>query len=67
MRRLKYKLNLVEQRAELLARGMLKGTLKYDRDELSVDEWLEFLGDDATDTINYIDLLKDARRKERGE
>jgi len=51
--RLMPKLQLVAQFAARLAVAMLKGTVKYDSDDWSVEEWMDFEDDDTVDAINY--------------
>jgi hypothetical protein len=48
-----------------MAANMAKGTLKYKADDWPVDAWLDYLADDATDTLNYVYLLKDAYEQEK--
>ena len=62
--RIRDKLQLVKQIAAKLAANMVKGTLKYDTDEWSVDQWLDYATDDAVDTVNYLFLMKDERERE---
>ena len=63
--RLAPKLNMVARAAQKLAYNMIKGTLKYSRDSWSIDTWVEMGMDDATDTLNYFYLLKEAISNER--
>lgn len=56
-----WKLRLVEAAAAKMAANMLKGTLKYDSDNITEKEWLDHLGDDLTDSLNYYWLLLAAR------
>ena len=67
MERMAPKLDMVRGIASKLAGNMMKGTLKYKRDTWSADTWLAYLEDDATDTLNYVALLKHARSLERVE
>ena len=62
--RLTPKLNLVQEIAKKLASGMVKGTLKYQGDDRTVDEWLDYLLDDASDVLNYAFFLREARQRE---
>lgn len=62
--RLRTKLELVANLAAKLASNMLKGTIKYVKDEWSVDTWIDYLLDDAADVLNYGALLRAARQKE---
>jgi hypothetical protein len=59
-RRVAGKLRLVAEVAAKLALNMLKGVLKYERDDYSTELWVEYLIDDATDTLNYAYLLREA-------
>lgn len=63
--RLRPKLNLVAAAAERMAYAMVKGTLKYESDDYSVDQWLEMATDDATDVTCYLPLLKEAIIRDR--
>ena len=63
--RLAPKFRMVERAAAQLAGNMVKGTLKYRRDDWLVDEWIEYLLDDLSDSLNYAILLKEARAEER--
>lgn len=63
--RLEGKLKMVEEMAQKLAANMLKGTLKYPHDDWSVEEWIDFLVDDASDTLNYAYKLKEAYMEEK--
>ena len=60
-KRLIPKLRIVEEIASGLAGAMLKGTLKYEPESdtgLSIGGWWDELVSDATDTLNYIHLMK---------
>ena len=48
----------VRKAACKMAMNMLKGVKKNERDDWTTKEWLDFLIDDATDTLNYAYLLK---------
>lgn len=63
--RLAPKLKLVEQFAQRLAVGMLKGTVKYDSDDWSVQAWIDFEEDDTVDSIDYR-LLRTAAQQRAG-
>ena len=65
LKRLAPKLRMVEKAAAQLAGNMVKGTLKYQKDNWSVDEWIGYLLDDLSDSLNYAILLKEARAEER--
>lgn len=62
--RLQPKLQIVQDMAARMAANMLKGTLKYIKDDWDLDTWLRYLEDDAADTMNYIGLIKCLRKKE---
>ena len=62
-RRLCVKLQLVARSAKLQAVGMLKGTLKYERDDYSVEQWMAHLIGEGDDQMNYQILLADAYEK----
>ena len=58
--RIKKKLALVEKGALMLARGMIKGTLKYSSDPTDVkDYWMPHLLDDLSDSLNYALLMQE--------
>jgi hypothetical protein len=63
--RLTPKIHMVQEAAAKLALAMIKGTLKYDTDDWSVDKWVEFGVDDASDALNYWYLLREALKVER--
>lgn len=65
LKRLEPKLELIRHAAAKMAANMAKGTLKYKADDWPVDAWLDYLADDATDTLNYVYLLKDAYEQEK--
>ena len=56
--RLFKKMPLVEKAAARLASGMLKGVLKYGKDDWTIREWLDYGIDDAGDNLNYWHLLE---------
>jgi len=55
--RLKVKLKLVEEAAEYMAAGMLKGTLKYPTDDVSLETWMAHVIGEGADQMNYQILL----------
>jgi len=57
--RLDKKLDLVQQAAEYMAAGMLKGTLKYPTDDLTVEQWMAHVVGEGADQFNYEILLAD--------
>ncbi len=57
-------LDMVQDIATKLVMSMIKGAVKYEHGEHSVREWLDFLVDDTSDTLNYVYLLRDAMRRE---
>ena len=61
--RLNWKLALVEKYASIMAAGMLKGTLKYDDDVYSLDEWVSHLVGEGADQSNYQILLANEAQK----
>ena len=63
--RLLAKLELVEEIALALAANMVKGTLKYNTDDRSMEQWLDYATDDAMDTVNYLFLLRQAIAKDK--
>ena len=60
MDRLYTKLYLVREAATYMAAGMVKGTVKYDRDDLDVDTWMAHVVGELSDEMNYVMLLSDA-------
>lgn len=62
--RLRRKMPLVEKAASKLVAGMVKGILKYDTDEWTVAQWLDYAEDEAIDLVNYMGLLRAALTKE---
>ena len=59
-RRLLKKELLVTAAAQRLIRGMLKGVLKYESDDISLEEWDEHIVDEASDLLNYVWLRREA-------
>ncbi len=57
-------LDMVQDIAAKLVMNTIKGAVKYEHGEHSVREWLDFLVDDASDTLNYVYLTRDAMRRE---
>jgi hypothetical protein len=51
-------LRLVEQAAEKMAWNMVKGVVKYPRDNWELGTWLELGADDCVDALNYIMLAQ---------
>ncbi len=58
--RLRKKLDLVQQAAEYMAAGMLKGTLKYPTDDIPLERWVAHVVGEGADQMNYQILLADA-------
>jgi len=58
--RLTRKLALVAKAAGYMARGMLKGTLKYATDHYDVSQWVAHVVGEGADQFNYALLLADA-------
>lgn len=63
--RLRVKLELVKHAAQIMAAGMLKGTLKYPTDDYSVEQWVAHLIGEGADQMNYQLLLADAYLKSK--
>jgi len=63
MRRLKVKLELVRQCTSYMAAGMVKGTVKYSRDNYSIGQWMAHVVGEGADQMNYQILLADAFEK----
>lgn len=61
--RLKRKLLLVQNSAQRLCAAMVKGTIKYDADDLSLREWFNHLRDEALDQVNYTSLMEEQVEK----
>lgn len=66
-KRLDKKLELVRQAATYMAAGMVKGTVKYPKDDLPVETWMAHVIGEGADQMNYQILLADAfaRGKEK--
>lgn len=56
--RLNRKMKLVEQQAKLLGAAMIKGTLKYEHDDIEQAEWLEHMKSELLDLVNYTALME---------
>ena len=61
--RLEKKLLLVREAATYMAAGMVKGTVKYPKDDLPVDTWIAHVVGEGADQMNYQILLADAFAK----
>ena len=59
-----YKMDLILEYTKKLAANMLKGTLKYERDDWSLETHLQEEEDEWIDQANYRILIKDAMRRE---
>ena len=57
-------LDMAHDIAAKLVMSMIKGAVKYEHGEHSVKEWMDSLVDDASDTLNYVYLTRDAMRRE---
>ncbi len=66
-RRFAPKLTMVEDIAAGNAGAMLKGTLKYERDDWPVETWLRHGIDDGTDNLMYWYLIQQAMRRDNPE
>lgn len=55
---LAHKRAIVERSAKRMMAGMIKGTLKYSRSDLTQEEWLNYVFDEGCDLQNFIGLLK---------
>lgn len=54
--RMEPKLKIVSRMTKMMAAGMLKGTIKYPRDDYSQETWKKHLLGEGADYINYIGL-----------
>lgn len=63
--RLEPKVQIVTKLASKLAWNMVKGTIKYSKDEYELDTWFDMLIDDAADALNYAMLARSAYEKEQ--
>lgn len=48
---------IVERLAKRMMAGMVKGTMKYDKQELTQAEWQHFVFDETCDIANYVGLM----------
>ena len=60
-RRLRSKLAMIERFMQRMAMGMLKGTLKYDTDNRTYDEWRAEFDDEFIDMVNYRVFMEETR------
>ena len=67
LERLLPKIELVKEAARYMLAGMVKGTLKYDADDLDVDTWMAHLLGEGADQMNYQMLLANAWRERAAE
>ncbi len=63
--RLVKKLLLVREAATYMAAGMVKGTVKYPKDNLSLSTWMAHVVGEGADQFNYEILLADAFAKSK--
>ncbi|KKN66152.1 hypothetical protein LCGC14_0474420 [marine sediment metagenome] len=63
--RLVKKLLLVREAATYMAAGMVKGTVKYPKDDLPVSTWMAHVVGEGADQYNYEILLADAFARKR--
>lgn len=64
-KRLQNKLDLVLEAASYMAAGMVKGTVKYSKDNLSIATWMSHVIGEGADQMNYQILLADAFAKSK--
>jgi len=62
--RLFKKLRLIEQWASYMAAGMLKGTIKYEKDDWDIKRWMAHMIGEGADQANYQLLLFDRWRQD---
>lgn len=62
--RLTWKLDLVADAVRYMAAGMLKGTVKYDTDAYTVEQWMAHVVGEGADQMNYQILLANGYAKE---
>lgn len=61
--RLQVKIKLVEEWAEYMAAGMVKGTVKYKTDEYELKTWMAHIIGEGADQANYQILMFDSWRR----
>lgn len=61
--RLVSKVSLVQDSCQRLCANMLKGTLKYDRDDWPLEVWFDHIRDEAIDMVNYASLMEEPLEK----
>jgi len=64
-KRMEPKLDMVSRIAHKMAMNMLRGTVKYDNDDWTVMQWLEYLKNNSIDSLSYTYLLEQAMINER--
>lgn len=62
--RLSRHLQLVQEWTRYMAAGMLKGVLKYDTDDYTIEQWMAHMIGESVDSTNYKMLLFNAWRKD---
>ena len=62
--RLYKKMRLVEEYAQYMAAGMLKGTIKYETDEYELKTWIAHVIGEGADQSNYELLMFDKWRRD---
>ena len=59
--RMQWKMHVVSRVAQRSFDAMVKGTLKYEEDAKTLDEWIEHGFDDAVDVANYMGIIEEHR------
>ena len=60
IKRLEPKIKMVQEAAQIMMAGMVKGTLKYPTDGFDIDKWMSHLIGEGCDQMNYQILLATA-------
>lgn len=65
--RLGKKMEMVAEAARWMLAGMVKGTVKYARDDWTMDRWMAHLVGEGADQMNYQLLLFNAYHQKKAE
>ena len=65
--RLLPKIQMVQEAAQIMLAGMVKGTIKYPSDGFDVDKWMDHLIGEGMDQANYQILLANAWKNRLGQ
>ena len=62
LKRLEFKLDLLNKWATRMGENMIKGTIKYKDAEIPEKEWIRHIQDELIDILNYKLLLEESKK-----